>query len=224
MRFFLLIIVCFSSVFASCQNKVLNQNELSEKFNKDWCDCLKKQSKGKTPEEIIEQTTINCVLNVMTQYTEDKQLYDNMRMLIAAKGYDDSLSDYEKERLFGRELGNDLMRDAVDNCVVFRKALIEFKKYYIEKAQQAMGVDDEKDLNEWLDMMQKELDEIDINQVKNVQTRKRISNYYVLMGLVYENIKKESLAIEQYDKAVQFDEENTNAMGFKKLLVTYKND
>ena len=112
----------------SCRDKQLSQDELSNKFNEDWCNCLAKQSEGKTPEEIVEQVAVNCVLNVLSRYTKDKQLHDNILSLVAEKGYDDSLSDYEKEKLFGKELGKNLMADAIDYCVVYRQSLIQFNR------------------------------------------------------------------------------------------------
>ena len=223
MRNLLLIILCLSCILISCRNKQLNQDELSDKFNKDWCDCLAKQSEGKTSEEIITQLSLYCVQNVTLQYTQDEQLYDNIRSLVTEKGYDDTLSDYEKERLFGRELGKNLIANAVDNCVVYRQSLIQLKEYYIEKARQDMDAKDEYEVNELINEMQTELNEIDISQINNISTKKQISSYYLLLGLLYENMNKEQLAIEQYDKAIQINSENTNAIGFRKLLVEYKN-
>ncbi|MFV0330768.1 MAG: hypothetical protein ACK5KL_13285, partial [Dysgonomonas sp.] len=51
-----------------------------------------------------------------------------------------------------------------------------------------------------------------------------VSAYYALLGLLYEYAGKEIPAIEQYDKAILIDPENSNAIAFKKLLVRYKND
>ena len=223
MKKILFVILCILPVIlVSCQKKRLSQDELSDKFSKDWCDCMEKESEGKTPEEIISQASLLCVQNVMLGYTQDEQLYNDIRKLVAEKGYDDTLSDYDKERLFGRELGQNLMADAVDNCVVFRESLIQFKKYYIEKAQQEMKIEDRDDVYELIDNMQKQLDEIDTASINNARTKKQIGNYYTLLGLLYENTDREDLAVEQYDKAIQFDPENTNAMGLKKLLVKYK--
>ena len=223
LTYFLLIILSLSCILISCRDKQLSQDELSNKFNEDWCDCLAKQSEGKTPEEIVEQVAVNCVLNVLSRYTKDKQLHDNILSLVAEKGYDDSLSDYEKEKLFGKELGKNLMADAIDYCVVYRQSLIQFKKNYIEKARQEMNDKDEHEVNELINMMRTELDAIDISQI-NTSTKKQISNYYLLLGLLYENMNKEHLAIEQYDNAIQFDSESTIAIGFKKMLVKYKNN
>jgi tetratricopeptide (TPR) repeat protein len=221
MRLFLLTILCLSTILTSCGNKQLTQEELSDKLSKDWCDCVKKQSEGKTTEEIL-QISVNCIASVMLGYTQDKQLYDNMRMLIAAKGYDDTLSDYEKERLFGKELGRHLMGNAIDNCVVYRQALLEFKKYYIEKAKQDAGLEDIIEINEFINNMQAQLDELDMSQVNNLQTREQISNYYTMLGLLYEYTGKYTIAVKQYDKAILIDPESV-AVDFKKLLVDYDN-
>ena len=221
MRFFLLIILCLSLV--SCGNKQLSQDELFDKFNKDWCECLEKQSEGKPPEEIVSQVTVNCILSIMLQYTQDKQLNDNMYALIAAKGYDDTLSDYEKEKLFGKELGENLMANAIDNCVTYRYGLKQFKKYYIEKAKQDASVDDKIEVEDLINNIQTELRTIDIDKA-NLSQKKQISYYYTVLGLLYEYTDRDTLAIENYDKAIQIDEANTNASGFKKLLVEYKND
>ncbi|MDL2243407.1 hypothetical protein LJB84_00990 [Bacteroidales bacterium OttesenSCG-928-J19] len=218
-RFFT--IICIASILTACQTKPLSQDDLSAKFNTDWCDCMQEQSSGKTPEEIVSQVSVNCVQKIMTQYTQDKELYDKIRVLVAEKGYDNSLSDHEKERLFGKELGKNLMANAIDNCVVYRQALMQFKDYYFEKAKQDM--DSEEEVNEFIENIQKEIDEIDINQVKKPHLRKQISNYYVLLGMLYEYTDREQLAIKQYEKAIEFDPENTHAVGFQKLLIKYKN-
>lgn len=224
MKKILFVILCILPVtLGSCQKKRLSQETLSDKFSKDWCDCMEKESEGKTPEEIISQVSLLCVQNVMLVYTQDEQLYGDIRKLVAEKDYDDTLSDYDKERLFGRELGLNLMANAVDNCVIYRESLIQFKRYYIEKARQDMKIEDKDDVYEFIDNMQKQLDEIDAASIDNTGTKDKISNYYTLLGLLYENTDREDLAVEQYDKAIQFDPENTNAMGLKKLLVEYNN-
>jgi tetratricopeptide (TPR) repeat protein len=145
-------------------------------------------------------------------------------MLVAEKGYDDTLSDYEKEKLFGNELGKDLITNAVDNCVIYHQSLIQFKKYYAEKAKQDMDSDDKIETDKFINNMQSQLDEINISRINNLQTKKQISTYYVLLGLLYECADREAPAIEQYDKAILIDPENSNAVAFKKLLVKYKNN
>ena len=179
MRFFLLIITCLSIALASCVSKQLSQDELFDKFNKDWCECLEKQSEGKPSEEIVSQIATNCILNIMLQYTQDKQLNDNMHALIAAKGYDDTLSDYEKEKLFGKELGKNLMANAIDNCVMYRYGLKQLKKYYIEKTKQDASIDDKIEVEDLINNMQTELNTIDIgkanlSQKKQIRDRKSV--------------------------------------------------
>ncbi|MDH6307965.1 tetratricopeptide (TPR) repeat protein [Dysgonomonas sp. PFB1-18] len=222
MRIIIAIILLLASIFSSCQNKQLTRDELSEKFSKDWCGCMEEKSEGKTSEEIISQVVPDCVRGVMSQYVQDKQLYDGIRVLIAAKNYDESLSDYEKERLFGRELGKELVTNAVDECETYRKALIQFKKDYIEKAKQDANTQDKVEVGELINNMQSQLDEIDISQVKDPKKKKQISSYYLLLGLMYEYAEKDALAVKQYDKAIEFDSESSTAIGLKKLLVKYK--
>lgn len=222
MRIIIATILFLASVFSSCQNKQLTQDGLSTKFSKDWCGCMEEKSDGKTPEEIISQIVPNCVQSVMSQYIQDKQLYDDIRVLVAAKGYDDSLSDYEKERLFGRELGKELVANAVDECETYRQALIQFKKDYIEKAKQNADIQDKIEVDELINNMQSQLDEINVNQVKDPKKQKQMSSYYLLLGLMYEYTDKDDLAVKQYDKAIEFDPESSTAIGLKKLLVKYK--
>lgn len=224
MKISLPIVLFFLFTLVACQKKQLNQEELAIKLNNDWCNCMEDKSKEKTPEEIISQVSVSCTQSVLLTYTQDEQLYDNIRKLTADKGYDDSLSDYEKERLFGNELGQNLINEAVDNCVIYRQALIEFKKQYADKAKQNMNYDDKVETDKLINNMQSELDEINIDQVKNSQTIKQISNYYILLGLLYENAGRKAPAIEQYNKAILIDPENSKAATFKKLLVDYNNN
>ncbi|MDR3057134.1 MAG: hypothetical protein LBU84_03210 [Prevotella sp.] len=224
MRLFIIMNLLLSLALISCQKKQLSQDDLSIKFNNDWCSCMENESKDKTPEVIISQISVNCIQSVMLQYTQDEQLYDDIRALVAAKGYDDTLSDYEKEKLFGKELGKILITNAVDNCIAYRHALVQYKKDYIEKAKKEMDPEDKTGTDELINNMQSHLDGIDASQTNNPQIKKRVSAYYALLGLLYEYAGKEIPAIEQYDKAILIDPENSNAIAFKKLLVRYKND
>lgn len=150
-------------------------------------------------------------------------MYNNIRAIVATKGYDNTLSDYEKEKLFGNELGKKLITDAVDNCVVYRQALIQFKKDYVEKAKQDMDSEDKMGTDELINNMQSYLDGIDTSQINNPQQMKQISTYFALLGLLYEYAGVEAAAIEQYNKAIMLDPENSNAVAFKKLLMEYNN-
>jgi len=209
----LLSLVCV--LLLSCQNK-LTQNKLNEMLSNDWCECL--ETKTTSFEEIISQKSYQCIESVIAKYTNDKKLYKNIIELVNQKGYDTALSEYEKERLFGNELGFTLLNDAVDNCLVYREALIEYKNFYINLAKKEASEKDMEGVDELIVALQNQLSSIEEISINDKQVKKQVSYYFTVYGVLLEYKNKPKLAVEQYDKAIKYDKNNHVANGFKKII------
>jgi tetratricopeptide (TPR) repeat protein len=203
--------------FTSCKKQVMSQEELSTNLHNEWCSCLQKSNSNF--EEILTKDAIKCLSIVMTTYVNDSINYQQIKHLIEQKKYDASLTDYEKERLFGKELGSYIINNAVDNCDVYRQAVINMKKHYIALAQQEVTVNNLKDLDELINVLKEQLDALKNTKVTNVEAKNKISHFYTIYGLLLEYKNRPDQALEQYNMALELNPENSSAYGFKRLLL-----
>ncbi|GET46699.1 hypothetical protein [Capnocytophaga felis] len=212
----IVLVILILSVYLGCAQKQLTQTELETMFSKDWCACLEKESVGKDGEQ-IPQIWVDCVAKIMKQYTENEILYADIRKFAMLNYPDSSLSDYERERLFGKQLGKKMLVQSLDNCDIYLKGMSDFKTSYIRKATQDASSEDKKEVEMLIKKIQEVLDEVDINKMNDAQ-KNQIGEYYVLLGLLYEFKGDKSLAILQYDKAIKLVPYNYKAIAFKKLI------
>ncbi|MDN3710130.1 hypothetical protein QW060_24945 [Myroides ceti] len=70
---------------------------------------------------MIGEETIKCVEDFFKKREKDEAAF---RALIATKGYDAaSLSEFDKGKLFGREIVVNAAEDLVNNCDIYVKSL-----------------------------------------------------------------------------------------------------
>lgn len=213
----ILYIILFFSYLSYGQKTKLTQEEFSKIYNKDWCECLTKEAKQKPSETIVSELAVSCSIKTLMPYTQDKGFYNQIKQLIESKNYNSNLSDYEKERLFGREVGNTLMINAINNCDIYRESIKKFKQFYIEKARKDATGKDKKETDALIASMQQTLYEINPSETNDNQ-KVKISEYFLILGILYEFSNKKDLAIKQYEKALEFSPQNYVAIGFKKIL------
>ncbi|MFK8282116.1 tetratricopeptide repeat protein [Capnocytophaga cynodegmi] len=212
----IVLVTLILSIYLGCAQKQLTQTELEIMFSKDWCTCLEKESVGKDGEQ-IPQVWVDCIAKIMKQYTENEILYADIRKFAILNYPDSNLSDYERERLFGRQLGKKMLVQSLDNCNIYLKGMSDFKTFYIKKATQDASSESKKEVEVLIKKMQETLDEVDINKMNDTQ-KSQIGEYYVLLGLLYEFKGDKSLALLQYDKAIELVPYNYKAIAFKKLI------
>lgn len=204
------------SIVSCGQKEKLTEKEFLEIFNKDWCECLEKESEGKSSKEIIDTIFGSCVRNVMLSYTENKDFYESIKQLIKSKNYDPQLSEYERERLFGKEIGKQLMVDAIDNCNIYAESLEKFKQFYVEKILADSTAEDKQETEKLIESMEKGLSEIDIRKANDNQ-KAQISQYVLMLAMLYDLTGRKELAMTYYEKSLEISENNL-ALAFQKLL------
>lgn len=208
----------------SCNSGMLTQEELETKFNNEWCSCLEKHAANSSPEDIVLSHSVSCVQLILSDYLQNDIMIENFHKLIKKRNYDPTLSDYEKERLFGKELGKKLLQHAVDHCIVYRRAINPVKKFYFEQIKKEFNIQTQTDLESLKDSMQFFLGTFTREDFQHPKLRSFATDHYVLLGILSEFSDAQSDAIVAYDKALEIDSSHSTANAFKKMITTYKNE
>lgn len=88
---------------------------------------------------------------------ENPQLYENIQRLIASKNYDSSLSNDEKENLFGCEIILKIIIKVVDDCPTYRNGLNDFKEHFIAEVITDSSSKNQTAVKELIDTIEVEL-------------------------------------------------------------------
>lgn len=190
-------------LLVSCK-KELTQKQLEKDFATEYCDCLSKQS-DKTPEQLIGEETIKCVEDFFKKREKDEAAF---RALIATKGYDASLSEFDKGKLFGREIVVNAAEDLVNNCDIYVKSLNTIKDNMKKQILAQGGENAIATAIENLKTMESSI----VSMGKTDQ-----SNYYLSLGILHEFLNDTKQAVVFYEKSLAADP-TTEARAYKMLL------